>query len=47
MEASFDWVRYTIDRPMAHEPDSTFKYSSGATQLLSHVFRAATRRDIE
>ena len=44
MEASFDWVRYTIDRPMAHEPGTTFKYSSGATQLLSHIFRAATHR---
>lgn len=47
MEASFDWVRYTIDRPMAHEPGATFKYSSGVTQLLSHIFRSATSRDIE
>jgi CubicO group peptidase (beta-lactamase class C family) len=47
MEASFDWVRYTIDRPMAQEPGTTFKYSSGVTQLLSHIFRVATRRDIE
>lgn len=47
MEASFDWVRYAIDRPMAQEPGSTFKYNSGATQLLSHIFRVATRQDIE
>ena len=47
MEASFDWVKFTIDRPMAQEPGSTFKYSSGATQLLSHVFQAATGKDIE
>src|SRR5262245_20338469 len=47
MEASFDWVRYTIDRPMAQDPGTTFKYSSGATQLLSHIFRVATRVDIE
>lgn len=47
MEASFDWVRYTIDRPMAQEPGTTFKYSSGATQVLSHVFRKATGQDIE
>lgn len=47
MEASCDWVRYAIDRPMAHEPGAVFQYNSGATQLLSHVFRAATGRDIE
>jgi CubicO group peptidase (beta-lactamase class C family) len=47
MEASFDWVQYTIDRPMAREPGQSFNYSSGATQLLSHVFRAATGKDIE
>lgn len=47
MEASFDWVRYTIDRPMAQEPGTTFKYSSGVTQLLSHIFRFATKKDIE
>jgi CubicO group peptidase (beta-lactamase class C family) len=47
MEAGFDWVRYAIDKPMAHEPGTTFKYNSGATQLLSHIFRVATNRDIE
>ena len=47
MEASFDWVQFTIDRPMVQEPGKTFQYSSGATQLLSHIFRSATGRDIE
>lgn len=47
MEASFDWVDFTINRPMATEPGTTLRYSSGATQLLSHVFRSATGRDIE
>ena len=47
MEASYDWVRFAIDRPMAHEPGTTFQYNSGATQLLSHIFRAATGADIE
>jgi len=47
MEASFDWVRYAIDRPMAQEPGQAFKYSSGVTQLLSHIFRTATGHDIE
>jgi CubicO group peptidase (beta-lactamase class C family) len=47
MEAAFDWVQFTIDRPMAKEPGEAFQYSSGATQLLSHVFRSATGQDIE
>src|SRR5688500_14386223 len=47
MEASNDWVEYTINRPMAHEPGKVFHYSSGATQLLAHVFRVATGTDIE
>lgn len=47
MEASCDWVRFTIDRPMAHEPGAVFRYNSGATQLLSHIFRQATGQDIE
>jgi CubicO group peptidase (beta-lactamase class C family) len=47
MEASFDWVQFTIDRPMAKEPGSSFQYSSGVTQLLSHIFRTTTGKDIE
>jgi len=47
MEASFDWVKFTIGRPMAREPGTSFQYCSGATELLSHVFHAATGRDIE
>jgi CubicO group peptidase (beta-lactamase class C family) len=47
MEAECDWVQFTIDRRMAQEPGTVFQYSSGATQLLSHVFRSATGEDIE
>ena len=47
MEAAFDWVQYTIDRKMAVEPGKLFIYNSGATQLLAHIFRKATGRDIE
>ena len=47
MEGSFDWVRFAIDRPMAHEPGTVYNYNSGATQLLSYVFRSATGMDIE
>jgi len=47
MEASFNWVEFAIDRKMACEPGTVFNYSSGETQLLSHIFQAATGRDIE
>lgn len=47
MEASFDWVRFVIDQPMSEEPGTRFNYNSGATQLLSHIFRVATGHDIE
>jgi len=47
MEASYDWVQFSIDREMAHDPGEVFRYNSGATMLLSHVFRAATGQDIE
>lgn len=47
MEATRDWVRFVIDRPMAQEPGSTFAYSSGATELLAHIFKRETGQDIE
>jgi CubicO group peptidase (beta-lactamase class C family) len=47
MEASFDWVKFAIDRKMAREPGTVFNYNSGETQLLSYVFHAATGRDLE
>jgi CubicO group peptidase (beta-lactamase class C family) len=42
MENSADWVKYVIDRPMAHEPGTVFVYSSGASQLFSHIMKKAT-----
>ncbi len=47
MEASADWVQFVIDRPMAHEPGTVFAYSSGVSQLLSHIFKRATGKDID
>lgn len=46
MEASQDWVQFAIDQPMAQEPGTLFNYSSGSSQILSHVFKKATGRDI-
>jgi CubicO group peptidase (beta-lactamase class C family) len=47
MEAADDWVRYVIDRPMAHEPGTVFAYSSGVSELLAYIFLAETGQDIE
>lgn len=47
LENSYDWVKFTIDRPMSEEPGSRFNYNSGASELLAYVFRKATGVDIE
>jgi hypothetical protein len=47
MEATDDWVRYVIDKPMAADPGTLFNYSSGATELLAHIFKQETGQDID
>jgi CubicO group peptidase (beta-lactamase class C family) len=47
MEGSYDWVQYTIDRPMVREPGRQFNYSSGESQLLAWIFWRATGTDVE
>ena len=47
MEASHDWVQYVLDQPMASDPGSVFVYNSGATQLLSHIFRQVTGEKVD
>jgi len=47
MEASCNWVDFTINRKMAREPGTVFNYSSGESELLAHIFHAATGWDIE
>jgi CubicO group peptidase (beta-lactamase class C family) len=47
LEASSDWVKFVIDRPMSDEPGKRFNYNSGATEVLAQVFRTATGFDIE
>lgn len=47
MEGSYDWVKFTLDQPMAREPGEAWNYNSGASQLLAHIFRRATQTDIE
>ena len=47
MEASHDWVGFTINHPMAREPGTRWNYSSGESELLADIFRKATGTDIE
>lgn len=47
MEASPDWVAFTINRPMRDEPGARFVYSSGVSALVAQVFFVATGLDIE
>lgn len=47
LEASPDWVGFTINRPMMREPGTAFNYSSGESALLAHVFRQGTGVDLE
>jgi CubicO group peptidase (beta-lactamase class C family) len=42
MLRSPDWVKYILDRPMAHAPGETFYYNSGGTHLLSAVITRLT-----
>jgi CubicO group peptidase (beta-lactamase class C family) len=47
MEATHDWVQYVIDQPMADDPGTKFVYSSGVTQVLSHIFKQATGKTVD
>ncbi len=47
MALAHNWVQYTLDLPMGSEPGTAFNYNSGATLILSHIFRLATGTDIE
>jgi CubicO group peptidase (beta-lactamase class C family) len=37
-----DWVKYILDRPMAHAPGEVFYYNSGGTHLLSALITKLT-----
>ena len=47
MESKHDWVQYVIDQPTAAEPGREFVYSSGVTQLLSHIFKKVTGKNVD
>ncbi len=47
MEATRDWVQYVIDQPMASEPGEKFVYNSGVTEILAHIFKKVTGRNVD
>jgi beta-lactamase family protein len=47
LEASRDWIQFTLDQPMDADPGTKWVYNSGGSQLLSGIIRAATGRFID
>ncbi len=45
LEASDDWVRFTLGQPMDAEPRTKWAYNSGGSHLIGAVIRRATGRD--
>lgn len=45
MGASPDWVKFILDRPMAHAPGETFYYNSGGSHLLSAIVSKLTGKN--
>jgi CubicO group peptidase (beta-lactamase class C family) len=44
VESTDDWVAYLLDKPLASDQGSTFKYNSTNTQLMSEMVSTATGR---
>jgi CubicO group peptidase (beta-lactamase class C family) len=42
LEASDEWIRYVVDRPMATDPGTRFDYNDGVSVLLGKIVREAT-----
>ena len=47
LEASDDWVSFVINRPMSDSPGTRFSYSSGVSQILSHILNEQTGQTID
>jgi CubicO group peptidase (beta-lactamase class C family) len=44
MLATNNWTKYTVDRPMAAEPGTTFNYNSGGAHLVSGAVTLLTQK---
>ena len=47
VESSDDWVAYLLNKPMAHEQGTTYKYNSTNTQLMSEIVSTATGQSLD
>lgn len=47
LEASTDWIGFTLSQPMDAEPGTKWAYNSGGSQLLSGIIKTATGRFID
>ena len=47
LNASDDWVTFTLSQPMREEPGTRFEYCSGCTLLLSAIVQQATKQHID
>jgi len=42
LEASPDWIRFTLDQPMDSEPRTKWVYNSGGSMLMAEIIRSTT-----
>ena len=47
LEASADWIRFTISQPMDAEPGTKWVYNSGGSALMAEVLRSATGKHVD
>ena len=47
LEASKDWVQFTLDQPMDADPGTKWAYNSGGSHLMSAVIRTASGTTID
>ncbi|HET9372512.1 MAG TPA: serine hydrolase [Vicinamibacterales bacterium] len=47
LEASRDWIQFTLDQPMDADPGTKWAYNSGGSHLMSGIIRSATGRFID
>jgi Beta-lactamase len=47
LEASTDWIRFTLAQPMDAEPGTKWAYSSGGSELMSEILRKITGMQVD
>src|SRR6185436_1353440 len=47
LEASRDWIAFTLAQPMDSDPGTKWAYNSGGSMLLSGIIKAATGKFID